>query len=398
MIHQFDAFFAEPRYWVDEQAGRERLTKRGIEDTGQPYDYQAYRLGFRDIARSTDTRTFISAILPPLRFHGNKVPTVQIFDAKGERLISDETQLYLCAVWNSFTLDWLLRKQVTTTINYFYVYQLPVPRLTPSDPRFLPIVERAARLVCVTPDFDALAAEVGLGSHKAGAADPTERARLRAELDGLVAHLYGLTEEELAHILFDESVTGFSLVPRAVRVDAQNAYRDIARDRIESGRKVDDAEAARLVAEGEGDRVEFKSALRRSPRTGQNDPKLEEGVLKSMAAFLNTDGGTLLVGVGDAGQPLGLDAEKFPNEDKLLLHLTNLVRDRMTPLALRQIDMRPVWLRGKRILKVIARPASEPVYVRDRSGNEAFYVRTGPSTTALSHSDTVAYIRQHFKD
>ncbi len=398
MFHQFVQTDQHSGYWIQEEEVRQRLTKRGTVDTGQTYDYEGYRLVFRRISRSTDTRTLIATIAPPRVITEVNSVTIKVHDEEGEQLISDETQLYLCAVWNSFTLDWLLRRQVTTTINYFYVYQLPVPRLTPSDPRFRPIVERAARLVCTTPEFDALAAGVGLGSHREGATDPAERARLRAELDGLVAHLYGLTEEEFAHILFDEGITGFSRVPRAVRVDAQNAYRDIARDRIESGRKVDDAEAARLVAEGEGDRIEFKSALRRSPRTGQNDPKLEEGVLKTLAAFLNTDGGTLLVGVGDAGQPLGLDTEKFPNEDKLLLHLTNLVRDRMTPLALRQIDMRPVWLRGKRILKVIARPASEPVYVRDRSGNEAFYVRTGPSTTALSHSDTVAYIRQHFKD
>ncbi|MAQ94826.1 MAG: ATP-binding protein [Rhodothermaceae bacterium] len=398
MVHQFTASYAEPRYWVNEVAGRQRLTKRGAEDTGQPYDYQAYRLGFRDVARNTDERTFISSILPPGRFAGNTLPTVQVYDQGGARLISAETQLFVLAVGNSFVFDWLIRKKVTNHCNFFYVYSQNVPRLGPSDPRFQPLMERAARLVCVTPEFDALAAEVGLGSHHAGATDPAERARLRAEIDGLVAHLYGLSEEEFSHILFDESVTGFSRVPRAVRVDAQNAYRDIARDRIESGRKVDDPEAVRLAAEGESDRVEFKSTLRRNLHTGQNDPKMEEAVLKTLAAFLNTEGGTLLVGVDDDGFALGLEADSFPNEDKLLLHLTNLVRDRMTPLALRRLDLRPVWLRGTRVLKVTVRPASEPIYVRDKSGSEAFYVRTGPSTTALSHSDTVAYVRQHFTD
>jgi hypothetical protein len=105
-----------------------------------------------------------------------------------------------------------------------FVYMMRIPRLTEKDPAFRPIVERAARLVCTTPEFDDLAREVGLKSHKAGATEPAERARLRAELDGLVAHLYGLTEDEFAYIL-----TTFPLVPEPVRLAAHNAYRDVER-------------------------------------------------------------------------------------------------------------------------------------------------------------------------
>ena len=99
-----------------------------------------------------------------------------------------------------------------------------MPRLTVNDKALKPIVERAARLVCVTPEFDALAKAVGLVSHKSGAADPSERAQLRAELDGLIAHLYCLTEVEFAHIL-----TTFPLVSEPIKVAAQNAYRDVER-------------------------------------------------------------------------------------------------------------------------------------------------------------------------
>lgn len=51
----------------------------------------------------------------------------------------------------------MLRMKVTTTLNYHYVYSVPVPRLTEEDPAFAPIVERAAKLVCTTPQFDDLA-------------------------------------------------------------------------------------------------------------------------------------------------------------------------------------------------------------------------------------------------
>jgi hypothetical protein len=109
----------------------------------------------------------------------------------------------------------------------FYLYQLPVPRLTSADSAFRPIVERAARLVCTTPEFDDLAREVfgpRADSATVGATEFTDRAQLRAELDGLVAHLYGLTEDQFAHIL-----STFPLVPDPVKVAAHNAFRNIAK-------------------------------------------------------------------------------------------------------------------------------------------------------------------------
>lgn len=225
MIWQFDAHYEKPRYWVGRTKGRKALLGRR-EDVGQWMDYQTYRLGFRDIARNTDTRTLISALIPPT-FHGNKLPTVKVFDEDGNRLLDSRTQLFLCAVWNSFVIDWMLRQKVTTTINFFYLYQLPVPRFTQADPAFAPIVDRAARLICTKPEFDELARELGIGSHKSGATDPAERARLRAELDGLVAHLYGLTEAEFAHIL-----TTFPLVAEPVKQAARNAWRDVEKGLI----------------------------------------------------------------------------------------------------------------------------------------------------------------------
>jgi hypothetical protein len=224
MIWQFDHRLAAPRYWVDEREGRKALLGRN-EDEGQVLGYQGYRLGFRDIARNTDTRTLICTVTPQ-SFHGNKLPNVALFDETGAAAISSFEQLFLCAAWNSFVLDWMIRQRVSTTLNFFYMYQLAVPRLTANDAK--PFADRAARLICTAPEFDELATEVGLGDYSAGATDPAERARLRAELDGLVAHLYGLTEEEFAHIL-----STFPLVDEAVKVAARNAYRDVARGLIQ---------------------------------------------------------------------------------------------------------------------------------------------------------------------
>lgn len=222
MIHQFNHEFEKPRYWVLETEARRSLLGKSA-DVGQKCDYQEYRLGCRKIARNTDERTMISTIIPP-NFHAENFQSVHVFKTDGIRHISRKEMLYLCAVWNSFALDYQLRLRVTANVNFFYIYQLPVPRLTEKDKVFRPIVERAARLICTTPEFDALAKEAGIGSHTKGVTNEVERRRLRAELDGLVAHLYGLTEEEFTYIL-----TTFPLVADPVKIAAQNAYRDVER-------------------------------------------------------------------------------------------------------------------------------------------------------------------------
>ena len=104
---------------------------------------------------------------------------------------------------NSFVLDFVIRYKISTTLNMFYLYQLPLPRLNPGDPYFDAIVPRAARLTCTRAEFADLWREV-MGSdwnEASGATDPAERQRLRDEIDALVAHLYGLSRDEFDHIL-----------------------------------------------------------------------------------------------------------------------------------------------------------------------------------------------------
>jgi hypothetical protein len=219
MIWQFEHQLAHPRYWVDEQAGRKALLGR-TSDEGQQLAYQGYRLGHRSVASSTNERTMIATILPPRTFFGNSIHATK---ARADGAVL----LFATGVLNSFVCDYSLRSSVSQNLTMFFIYQLPVPRLTEKDAAFRPIVERAARLICTTPEFDDLAQEIFSGQANAasvGATVPAERAKLRAELDGLVAHLYGLTEEEFAHIL-----TTFPLVSDEVKIAAHNAFRNVER-------------------------------------------------------------------------------------------------------------------------------------------------------------------------
>ncbi|MCY7407289.1 MAG: hypothetical protein LH631_07915 [Alkalinema sp. CAN_BIN05] len=86
------------------------------------------------------------------------------------------------------------------------------------------MADRAAKLICSTPEFDDLVAEIGLSSHTNGITDAIDRAKLRAELDSIIAHLYGLSKFEFAHVL-----SIFPIVPQPTKDTAFQAYRDIDR-------------------------------------------------------------------------------------------------------------------------------------------------------------------------
>ena len=233
MIWQFDSNYSEPRYWVRNADvvdifKQKRCKRLDAECDWKELknDYECYRIGIRKIASNTNERTLIAAVLPPNTLAGNSLtvhfPFVHIASEPNRERLTRGQLMFLVGVINSFILDSLLRARMTTNLNLFYLYQLPIPFFRIPNKTTEKIVVRSARLICTTPEFDDLAQAVGLKSHKDGATDPTERAKLRAELDGLVAHLYGLTEAEFAHILGT-----FPLVAEPVKIAALNAWRDV---------------------------------------------------------------------------------------------------------------------------------------------------------------------------
>ena len=72
-----------------------------------------------------------------------------------------------------------------------------------------------------------------------------------------------------------------------------------------------------IIRNGESEIVEFKSTLRINTHTKAHDKGVEFSSLKTVAAFMNTEGGTLVIGLEDNGNPIGMEADKFPNEDKM---------------------------------------------------------------------------------
>src|SRR5260370_15798735 len=336
LIWHFDHQFSAPRYWIEESEGRSALlpSKRlalakakGTAGLNVPaeneivLDYQRYRFAFRDIASSTNERSMISAILPPGVFTGNTLNNQQpvAFVVDGSRIdqrpmLTPLEMCFVAAVLNSLTVDWLIRQKITSHVNMFYVYQVPVPRLSEAEVAVTLIADRAARLTCTTPEYNGLASAVGLKppTHRAAVTDPAARAKLRAELDAMVAHLYWLTEEEFAQIL-----TAFPIGPETTK---QAALDEFVRMR-ESGEAavfnpdlakpaaavVDPAKAVKdLIAAGESALVEFKSSARWDVKNSKPEKFIERIIVKTVAALLNTQGGTLVIGVEDERKVYGL--------------------------------------------------------------------------------------------
>jgi Putative DNA-binding domain len=384
MIHQFTHQFAEPRYWVDEQEGRKAVLGRNGKDEGQDLNYQCYRLGFRSVASSTNERSLISSIVPKSLFCGNSLLVSLVSSEENRVTINNSEMLFSNAILNSFVIDYCLRQKVTTNLNMFYVYQLPIPRLTEGDKHFNDIVERAAKLICTTPEFDELAQEVGLECHVNGVTDESERAILRAELDGMIAHLYGLTEEEFAYIL-----TTFPIVPEQVKQDALAAYKDFAP-------LTGDAEIVELITtQDESSTLEFKSTARWDVDNNQKNSEMEQVILKTVASFLNTEkGGTLLIGVTDDKEIIGLDLDyqtfsKANKRDAFQLFLINdLLLPKLGKDLATLIDITFHEVERKDICRIIVKPSPRPVFVEVKAKGDkkqrCLFVRSGNLTSKLT--------------
>jgi hypothetical protein len=169
--------------------------------------------------------------------------------------------------------------------------------------------------------------------------------------------------------------------------------RDLPKLSIDSAQP--ETELYDLIGRGESAHLEFKSTMRLNLRSGKNDKAIELAWLKGVAAFLNSEGGILLLGVADDGEVLGLAGDGFANDDKCLLHFKNLVNQHLGAEAMRHLRFRLFQLDDKQIGAVECEAATGPVYLRPGNG-ESFLIRTGPSNSELPISRALSYIESRF--
>lgn len=152
-----------------------------------------------------------------------------------------------------------------------------------------------------------------------------------------------------------------------------------------------------LIRQDESKTVEFKETFSHDLRKNEKAGYIEEASLKTVVAFLNSDGGTLLVGVSDDNQVKGVDFEikKYhkDNPDKFLLHFKNLVRSKIGESFYPLISYDLVEVDGQRVLHVACRASDRPCFMDDK----IFYVRTNPATDKLEGTKQYEYIQARFK-
>ena len=149
----------------------------------------------------------------------------------------------------------------------------------------------------------------------------------------------------------------------------------------------------KMISAGENSALEFKSTLRTNLKTGKADKAIELSWLKSVAAFMNSEGGTLLVGINDESDIEGIEADGFENQDKCRLHVKNLINQHIGAEFSRYIDCDLQFVNGKTIVVITCEKATDPVFLKVGK-NEDFFIRSGPSSIRLSMSKMVQYLKQ----
>ncbi len=159
--------------------------------------------------------------------------------------------------------------------------------------------------------------------------------------------------------------------------------------------------ARELIDLGESRTVEFKSSARWNLHRGDKDSAIEREILKTVAGFMNAHGGTLLIGVSDDRQPIGLQNDykltKKGNRDprdSFENWLTDLVDNAIGKPALANITVSFEDVDGYDVCRVEVKPGRQPAYVRDKQTRD-FYVRLNNGTRLLTVEDAVSYITDH---
>lgn len=147
------------------------------------------RVGFCDITGQTNERSMLTALIPAGVVCGNKVPTIVFGEAACNPVRAEQLNYLWLAIGNSLPFDWLLRRVVTTTVNFFLLLDLPMPSLNVDSLPARRLIDLARRLTAVDEGISPMM--------------PWEIGCLRAKIDVAVAAAYGLSQEDVGVLLKD---------------------------------------------------------------------------------------------------------------------------------------------------------------------------------------------------
>ncbi|MBI1960398.1 MAG: ATP-binding protein, partial [Candidatus Rokubacteria bacterium] len=205
-------------------------------------------------------------------------------------------------------------------------------------------------------------------------------------------------DQKVEHVIQEIVDSNFELYRR---ITDDRAFGEVVKDLLFDQYVRAHRQAEELIKRGESKTLEFKSTLRWNLKEDRQDDKaVTHAVLKTIAAFLNTEGGDLLLGVADDGSIAGIERDQLDTDDKFMRHLAQVVRNGLGDRAGTCIDPKTQIVQGKTVCVVSCQRSPEPVFLAwkgmEASPGGDFFVRSGPGTVKLQTDSAGEYIRTRF--
>jgi len=220
------------------------------------------------------------------------------------------------------------------------------------------------------------------------------------EIDTLVYALYGLNAEDI-----NEVETWFARrYPKLAKYAFYKSPEELLQTQIAQTNAND--KILQLIANGESKTVEFKSTLRFCLKQNSPQKYVEHTAIKNLAAFLNTEGGTLFIGVDDDGNVLGLENTDFPTfsdtnkKDGFSKHFDNLIQNYFGNNMAHKFDIEYAVIDTKTIAIVhIKDKANAPVIIvnKEKNNKEEFYIRRNASAITLTMFEMLKYTKDNWE-
>jgi len=227
------------------------------------------------------------------------------------------------------------------------------------------------------------------------------RRRVKEQLKKLAAHDYAKTafsyiERDTGHEYWVEVPEQPDDLDDALGAEAEEASAQTTEPAST------DRSTTELIAAGESKHVEFKQTGRVNLHTQQRDQVIEQMVVKSIAGFMNAEGGTLLIGVTDAGEIFGIEADyktlgKKQDQDGFALWLNQLLDNLLGPVAASNVHLTFEQHAEGTVCRVDVTPSNGPVFVQGSKGEADLYVRLNNATRLLNTAEALEYVRTRWR-
>lgn len=154
------------------------------------------------------------------------------------------------------------------------------------------------------------------------------------------------------------------------------------------------------LSAGESSELEFKSTMRWDVKENNVNKSLQKVIAKSLAGFLNTNGGVLLIGVEDNGAIYGIEKDintlNKKDMDGFEQTILQIIENHLGTLVTHYIKIKFVEKDKKYVCILTVKRSLDPVYLKDKNIKE-FYIRAGNTTRPLDVEEAMKYIKIHWE-